>query len=332
MDSKPSGATTCRGRGSHASAPSWGRWICFIPVLAIFLLLMPGAEACINTGGTTLEGKETSPVGLYMVLPLQAAYLETPAGHLAKIIQRRGDLSDDQKEGIVAVYEGQYDKAVAVFSAIEAKRPGEYQTAANLGTAYELQGNLEEALKWIEEGIRRNPDSHHGTEWLHVAILKTRMLLNENPAWLGENHVITLPDDLGQGSVVDSGGTKLRPGEVLSALIYQLKERMVFVKAPDPVVADLLYLLAVVVGKTEAVEPALQLVDMARQYGFGDAGLLDSMTASYQKALIMRRIREGLMWGGGVLLGLVFLVFAWRRKWFFLSGAAYRKHLAEKAG
>jgi hypothetical protein len=47
--------------------------------------------------------------------------------------------------------------------------------AANLGTALELLGNKEEALHWIREGIRRNPQSHEGTEWLHAKILEAKI-------------------------------------------------------------------------------------------------------------------------------------------------------------
>ena len=237
-----------------------------------------------------------------------------------------------RRKGSWRCMKGSMTRRSPLFSAIEAKRPGEYQTAANLGTAYELQGNPGEALKWIEEGIRRNPDSHHGTEWLHVAILKTRIHLKEDPAWLDENHVITLPADLAKGVFADAPGKEHRPRDIQDALIYQLNERMVFVKAPDRVVGDLLYLLAVLEGETRAVEPAIQLVDLARQYGFADAGLLDSMAARYEKALFTRKVREGLMWAGGFLLVVALLAFAWRRNWFFLRGRDYRKHLAEKAG
>jgi len=45
----------------------------------------------------------------------------------------------------------------------------------DLGTAYELAGKNEPALRWIREGLRRNPNSHKGTEWLHVKILEAKI-------------------------------------------------------------------------------------------------------------------------------------------------------------
>ncbi len=72
-------------------------------------------------------------------------------------------------------------EAVKFLEASEKKRPGRYQTAANLGTAYELTGNLVQARRWIKEGIARDPSSHEGTEWLHLRILDARLALTQDP-------------------------------------------------------------------------------------------------------------------------------------------------------
>lgn len=119
-------------------------------------------------------------------------------------------------------------EAIPVLVALEKKAPGLYATAANLGTAYELVGDLPPALTWIKEGVARIPQSHDGTEWLHLAILVTRMKLQADPSWL-EKH-----------SVLDAVGPKTAE-DTVRAISYQLNERLHFVSPPGPVVCDLFY-------------------------------------------------------------------------------------------
>jgi hypothetical protein len=119
-------------------------------------------------------------------------------------------------------------EAISVLVALEAERPDVYTTAANLGTAYELTGNLSAALTWISVGIERNPDSHHGTEWLHLAILRAKAKLQLDTGWLAKNSVLDEADPH-------------RPEEIVRAIEYQLGERTHFVKPTDAVVCDLYY-------------------------------------------------------------------------------------------
>lgn len=134
---------------------------------------------------------------------------------------------------------GRAAEAIVELEAIEQAFPGKYATAANLGTAYELVGKNAEALAWITRGIERNPGSHQGTEWLHVAILRAKLKLQADPAWL-ERH-----------SVLDEAES--RPAaEIVLAIEYQLHERLVFVPPEDAVVCDLFYQAA---SRLDATQP-----------------------------------------------------------------------------
>jgi tetratricopeptide (TPR) repeat protein len=59
---------------------------------------------------------------------------------------------------------GQYDLAIATMQAKEARRPGLYETEANLGTFLIHAGRLEEALDHIGRALRINPNAHFGRE------------------------------------------------------------------------------------------------------------------------------------------------------------------------
>src|SRR6185503_7493595 len=102
-----------------------------------------------------------------------------------------------------------------------------YVVAANLGTAYELHGDLVAARRWIAEAIRRNPYSHEGTEWLHVLILDARMALAKDPNWLASHSVLGIDFGNEPAPLVPKAWPKNQDGQsTVRALQYQLRERM----------------------------------------------------------------------------------------------------------
>ena len=59
---------------------------------------------------------------------------------------------------------GQHDRAIATAIATEKRKPGRYETAANLGTFYFHAGKLEKGLPHIDRALKINPDAHFGRE------------------------------------------------------------------------------------------------------------------------------------------------------------------------
>ncbi|WP_180156719.1 hypothetical protein [Acinetobacter sp. YH12045] len=57
---------------------------------------------------------------------------------------------------------------------LEIEYPGLPKMAVNLGTAYELIGNIKLAKNWIAEGMKRDPSIHLGSEWIHLNILTAK--------------------------------------------------------------------------------------------------------------------------------------------------------------
>ena len=150
---------------------------------------------------------------------------------------------------------GGYARAIAALLELEQKHPGAYQTATNLGTAYELTGELEDAALWIARGIERNAGSRRGTEWLHLAILRTKLRLRAEPDWLTRHSVLEGIDDRS-------------PDDVVRAIEVQLAERLQFVRPKDAVVSDLFFQAALrVQGARQAERQAHFLRESLR---FGD--------------------------------------------------------------
>jgi tetratricopeptide (TPR) repeat protein len=248
------------------------------------------ASACVNEYGTTRQG--------------QSVHVDVTADVLRDRLEERFDRDDNVEwaEGITAAARtdptpehlndlavvlirfGRPREAIALLHEIEKRSPGRGHVAANLGTAYELVGDNANALRWIREGIRRNPDDHEGTEWLHVRILEAKLdparkLPTDGRSVLGlEFGNATMParpvlpkrDDGSTMSMYDLG----------KALNYQLGERTDFLAPPDPVIAGLLLDWANLEMLAGTLENAVVLYDLADDYG------------SPQTALIARRRDE----------------------------------------
>jgi len=206
---------------------------------------------------------------------------------------------------------GDVQKAVSLFLDLENSNH-EYASAASLGTAYELSGDNQNALKWIKEGLKRNPDSHYGTEWLHVLILEAKINLEKDSDYYAEKSVLDMPKrlPLDENEVFATyNGQNFNRFQVETALAYQLFERTVFVKPQDPVVADLLYSLSRIAGNKNDFRTAFALLDLAKQYGFKDEKRWnDSLSCFKDKRYAIETLQPLIMTG---LAATLFLLTGW---------------------
>lgn len=188
------------------------------PLMLDGLLKAPVPEAAVAIAATPtpVVPEDLHSVFASFVREFEAKQMDTAA------FSKRLDYS------VALVRLGRYADAITQLVRLEAAYPGRYQTAANLGTAHELAGNLEEAVVWIARGIERNPAAHYGTEWLHLAILRAKLKLRSEPGWLKEHSVL---------DGIEAPGAEA----IVRAIDYQLGERLQFVDPPDAIVADLFY-------------------------------------------------------------------------------------------
>lgn len=80
--------------------------------------------------------------------------------------------------------------ALPILEQLYAEYPQEYNIVANLGTAYELAGQDSKALYLLHKGVFINPNSHRGSEWIHLKILEAKIGLKANPLWLQQNPIL----------------------------------------------------------------------------------------------------------------------------------------------
>jgi hypothetical protein len=298
--------------------------------LLVLAVLHQRVEACLWVSGTSKDGEHVRVSGWSPVRRLQrsletsgAAYADSRnlamVGHTAE--ERRNNMAVD------LIFRGETRKAIRDLEELEAEYPGDYITAANLGTAYELAGDNQQALRWITEAIRRNPDSHDGTEWLHVSILEAKIKVAADPQYFQTHSVLNMDHRqiTSMDAEVQAGGARRRVRDIAKALDYQLTERLRFVKANDPPVAGLLYDYAMIEAASRTLESAVELLRMAAHFGY-PAARIEPLVKEYERTIFMATIAHWLVWGAAVFAVIVLLIYARHRKWLVIS----RKELAPK--
>lgn len=254
-----------------------------LPCSLLLLCFAVPAPACLNSSDVSLDGKATHSDGR---LSYTTANLTRHTE--AKVWQERGEkllaaakahpptVLEMSNYGVVLAHLGQYKEALVVLEAAEEKEPGHSSIASSLGTVYELVGDNAKARIWIAIGLKRNPKDHDGTEWVHLKILDAKLALAKDPNWLKKNSVLGAEYEHGTEAVPKpavKGGMSLA-----DALGYQLQERLEFVKAPDPIVGELLFMLGDEMALAGSLKIALELYKFAATYQPARAELLRKRT------------------------------------------------------
>jgi tetratricopeptide (TPR) repeat protein len=140
-------------------------------LLSIFTaLLLPGSViACLWDYDTLQMERTRFPSVLELITGKFLRH--TPEFYEWRIKDRLGKLTEDPDnpalyDDLAVAYEklGQHDKAIETILAKDKKKPGLYETEANLGTFLIHSGRLEEGLKHIDKALTINPDAHFGRE------------------------------------------------------------------------------------------------------------------------------------------------------------------------
>lgn len=141
---------------------------------------------------------------------------------------------------------GELNAALTILTALVKKYPNEYNVLANLGTLYELLGKPKSALDFLSRAVKISPESHYGSEWLHIHILQmklgeissydfTRFFALENAGFGYSDNLYTKkpgPELIGH----------FHRDTLMIHLAYQLHERMYFIPANDEIMGEMMYM------------------------------------------------------------------------------------------
>jgi tetratricopeptide (TPR) repeat protein len=285
--------------------------------LLVFILFVNTALPCIWITGTKYNGDSVSTGlgGAFYLRSALKADRRADGERMEAELRGATNFNDRSDYSVALMFLGRSEEAVALLNQLEKENPGQYFIAANLGTAYELSGNNEEALKWIKEGIHRDPASHEGTEWLHVKILEAKIAQQKDTNYFKSHSVLELrPEKI--GAEVTVGDQKFSPKEITDAIQYQLRERMQFVKPRDQVVAGLLFDYAAIEAATETLESAEKILQMAREYGY-PSDKIQPLLELYNRRIAWRKTKRDIFYTS-LAVGVVCLFVYWYKKGIFV--------------
>lgn len=207
-------------------------------------------------------------------------------GNLEKYnYKKQSDLS------IILIKLGRFEEALKILKPLTEKYPEEYTLMANIGTVYELLGNVEQALFFIKKGLELNPESHEGSEWIHVKILEAKINLQKNPNWLN-THSIIGNDKLNQPKAKDKYSQEHGDRIILiNQIDYQLRTRIPFTPTPDLITAKLFQELADLAAREFSVEYAYIYYKITSYFAEGKNNDIKNNIIKYKK-LVTKHYRQ----------------------------------------
>jgi tetratricopeptide (TPR) repeat protein len=237
-------------------------------ILAIVCGLLSSTKACLNGSSQTLKDSSiiyrdhpgSVPYGHNFY---NDSYLKEIIGRLDSLYLRTKDIDFLSDKGLLLIILRRYTEAVKLYLEIEKMRPNRYSTAANIGTAYELLGQNENALKWIKKAVSIDSNSHANSEWIHVKIIEAKIKGKE---FTNSHDIINV--DFGIDSLPVTTLSKKELQNLFDALFYQLNERMSFVEPKDELVANLLFDLGSMAILLNQLSDAFKIYELAQDYGY----------------------------------------------------------------
>ena len=183
---------------------------------------------------------------------------------------RERKLSADEIADLGALYIrlGESDRAVALLRPALAEHPNHFHIAANLGTAWQLQGDLQQAESCLAQAVRLAPGKSQEAEEYHLKLVRRR--LKEPRGAFG------LDDLFGVRYVGDDG--KYDPGKLATAQRKKLPAHAAAIAQQLalwlPSDGRLLWQLAELAAAHGDVRTAAAIMDgCVTQFGMGDAEL-----------------------------------------------------------
>jgi tetratricopeptide (TPR) repeat protein len=237
-------------------------------VLAVVLFLISFKTfACLNGETKTLKNGVMVYVDFRGLVPHgHRFYIENFTkliSELDSLYKKTNNIDYLSDKGYVLIVQKKYEEALKLYRNIEKIKPNRYSTASNLGTLYELMGENQKAYQWIKKSIEINPESHNGSEWLHLRILEAKIKKMKNVS--GEFLINT---DFGDSVVPQTKLSKKELETLSKAVYYQVNERMSFIKPKDEIISVLLFELGNMVRIIGEKENAIRIYNLSKEYGF----------------------------------------------------------------
>lgn len=252
-------------------------------VFCLLIISFIRAAACINNVTELKDGAVITKDKFGFDVPYGHIFLvenlDAEAIRLDSLWKATRDVDYYSDYGLIKVAQGKYKEAKEIYLEIETLKPGRFETAANLGTVYELLGEYRNALRWIKTAIKIEPLSHVDSEWLHVKILEAR--IHGSDAYIASDFLLNT--SFGDDTIPKTDLNQSQLLKLKSELFYQLNEQLTYHKDKDKVLAHLLFDLGNALLALNRVHAAVEVYEMANAYGY--ANYLFDIRYQYAKNL-----------------------------------------------
>lgn len=194
------------------------------------------------------------------VAPLRDDYL-LAAERLTALAKSRVLTPEESADlGAIHVRLGQYAKALAVLVPAARKNPEHFRLAANLGTAFQLSGDLERAAEYLTEAVRLAPRDRKSAEDFQLKLVRLRLKEGKG-APQAVDDLFGVAYSGGPGQLPDAQRKKLPDDAV--ALVQQLALWL-------PADGRLLWQLGELAGAHGDIRTAAAILDgCTTEYGMG---------------------------------------------------------------
>lgn len=211
----------------------------------VFMAVFSNANACLNSYDEQMMELEPDPTSItFMSQTERNQFYQNELQKFLKKSPKPKTIEQKNDYAVQLIYNGEYTKAVKILLEIEKSKPNLANTAVNLGTAYELLRQNDQAAFWIAKGLKLNPDVHEGSEWIHLEILKAKQQ-KADAEWFRWHPLLAL--DFGTGYFPKLSEEKRTVWNIDQAdrlaqeAKLQLRERRKFIFGDDIYMAQLAY-------------------------------------------------------------------------------------------
>lgn len=251
-------------------------------VFVIFLVLMSVKSfACLNGETKILKNGVEAYIDYRGFVPHGHNFFRNEYPELIieldSLYRKTKDIDYLSDKGYLLIVQKKYSEALNLYLNIEKTHPNRYSTASNLGTLYELMGDNQKAYTWIKKSIKINPESHNGSEWLHLKILEAKI---KNLNTITGSFLINT--NFGNTGVPETNLSKEEIEKLARAVYFQANERISFIKPKDKIISILLFELGNLVELLGEHENALLIYKRARIYGYDNDLLIARIINSAQ--------------------------------------------------
>ena len=162
-----------------------------------------------------------------------------------------------------------------------------------MATCYDLEGDPQKALVWINKAGERNSMSIYSNLWVYKKILEARIKVKENPKHLEKNTVSGQDLDITSAEIpfvevksMEHWSRRFRLGSAAKHIREQIQQRLQVERTEkDPVIACLIEELASMYAISEVCEIAEPIYDLAIKYGHPRPEMIKSRKAQMQKLI-----------------------------------------------